>query len=78
MRQESEDQEDTSIKQIQDHSEPENSLGMFFDDFSFFYWKLQVQKFMDFFCVIKCRLIASYCLDDNLKHNFFCVWKEDV
>lgn len=26
MRQESEDQEDTSIKQIQDHSEPENSL----------------------------------------------------
>ena len=51
MRQESEDQEDTSIKQIQDHSEPENSLGMFFDDFSFFYWKLQVQKFMDFFVV---------------------------
>ena len=36
MRQESEDQEDTSIKQIQDHSEPENSLGMFFGDFLFF------------------------------------------
>ena len=73
MRQESEDQEDTSIKQIQDHSEPENSLGMFFGDFSFFCRNLWI-----FLCVIKCRLIASYCLDDNLKHNFFCVWKEDV